>query len=178
MSKVININSYRWLTVAILTLGLSGLARAADVYQLQVGLYAVICEDGQIFSYSGGEDGLDIVVPALCDGHGGVANPGGGGAAAADASVARRPPSGRPDTGSSAAVSDRREVSRSSGGGAGGGRVSLVEIDRASPLLMRAMERCDTGSGARRVRAGNVSAIQCPFQSDQLEEVAEESSRR
>lgn len=45
---------------------------AADVYQLQVGLYAIICEDGHIFSYSGSEDGLSIVVPALCAGHGGV----------------------------------------------------------------------------------------------------------
>lgn len=53
-------------------------AQAADVYQLQVGLYAIICEDGHIFSYEGSEGGLSTVVPALCEGHGGVVGSGDG----------------------------------------------------------------------------------------------------
>ena len=54
-------------------------ANAADIYLLEDGLYAIICEDGHIFSYEGSEGGLSTVVPALCENHGGVVGGGGDG---------------------------------------------------------------------------------------------------
>lgn len=93
---------------SFLLLGVSGFSQAADVYHLDDNLYAVICEDGHIFSYQGSEDGLSVVVPALCEEHGGVAGPGGGGGAGAVEST-RRPaqvvssrPGARPGASSSA----------------------------------------------------------------------------
>lgn len=66
-------------------------ATAYTVYQLDQDYYAIVCEDGQIFSYSGGSGGLSIVGPALCEGHGGIAGGGGGGidVAAAPAQLKR-----------------------------------------------------------------------------------------
>jgi|GEM_PF-2260531 len=55
------------------------LASAYTVYSLAENYYAIVCTDGQIFSYSGGPSGIGIVAPALCEGHGGIAGgPGGG----------------------------------------------------------------------------------------------------
>lgn len=71
-----------------LLLGASGFSQAADVYHLEDNLYAVICEDGHIFSYQGTEDRLSVVVPALCEEHGGVAASDG---AAVTIEVPRRP---------------------------------------------------------------------------------------
>ncbi len=92
----------------LLLLVTGGFSQAADVYHLQDSLHAIICEDGRIFSYQGSEEGLAVVVPALCEEHGGVAGPdGGGGAVALEA--ARRPaqgvrstPGARPGASSSA----------------------------------------------------------------------------
>lgn len=54
-------------------------AMAYKVYQLEDKYYAIVCADGQIFSYSGGAGGLSTVGPALCEKHGGVAGGGGDG---------------------------------------------------------------------------------------------------
>ncbi|HEY7883660.1 MAG TPA: hypothetical protein VIC08_01790 [Cellvibrionaceae bacterium] len=59
-------------------LGVSHTASAWTAYQLHHNYYAIVCADGAIFSYGGSADGLNIVGPALCEGHGGiVGNPGG-----------------------------------------------------------------------------------------------------
>ncbi len=67
-------------------------ASAYTVYQLKQDYYAIVCADGQIFSYSGGPGGIGIVGEALCEGHGGIAGGNGGGlnvaAAPADVSTA------------------------------------------------------------------------------------------
>lgn len=54
-------------------------ASAYTVYTLANNYYAIVCTDGQIFSYSGGPGGIGIVAPALCEGHGGIAGGNGGG---------------------------------------------------------------------------------------------------
>ena len=54
-------------------------ASAYTVYNLANNYYAIVCTDGQIFSYSGGAGGVGIVAPALCEGHGGLAGGNGGG---------------------------------------------------------------------------------------------------
>jgi len=36
-------------------------------YHLEDNLYAIVCDNGYIFSYQGGADGLPIVGPALCE---------------------------------------------------------------------------------------------------------------
>lgn len=54
-------------------------ASAYTVYTLANNYYAIVCTDGQIFSYSGSAGGVGIVAPALCEGHGGIAGGNGGG---------------------------------------------------------------------------------------------------
>ena len=66
------------------------LASAYTVYTLANNYYAIVCADGQIFSYSGGPGGIGIVAPALCEGHGGIAGGNGGGATAVPASAELR----------------------------------------------------------------------------------------
>jgi len=39
------------------------------------GKWAIECKDGTLQSYSGSEDGLSIVGPTLCEGHGGMVGP-------------------------------------------------------------------------------------------------------
>lgn len=65
------------LGLAFCALSISS-ASAYTVYKLEDRLYAIICADGQIFSYSGGAGGIGIVGEALCDGHGGIVGGGGG----------------------------------------------------------------------------------------------------
>ncbi|PCK05862.1 MAG: hypothetical protein COA42_17810 [Alteromonadaceae bacterium] len=80
-------------TLATLSLvaGISALfapaASAYTVYSLAKDYYAIVCADGQIFSYSGGAGGIGIVGPALCEGHGGMAGGNGGGPTAAPATA-------------------------------------------------------------------------------------------
>ena len=52
---------------------------AYTVYKLKKDYYAIVCEDGTIHSYSGGPGGIGIVGAALCEGHGGIADPNGTG---------------------------------------------------------------------------------------------------
>ncbi len=72
----------RGLGALALILGLGAVtapsAMAYKVYQLEDKYYAIVCADGQIFSYSGGAGGLSTVGPALCETHGGVAGGGEG----------------------------------------------------------------------------------------------------
>jgi len=53
----------------------SGQAMAWEAYRLYEEKWAIECEDGSIHSYSGGSEGLSVVGPSLCEGHGGVAGP-------------------------------------------------------------------------------------------------------
>jgi hypothetical protein len=191
MATSVKTNRYGFVLWSFLLLfGAAGFAKAADVYHLEDNLYAIICVDGQIFSYQGSEDGLTIVVPALCEGHGGVANPGGGGVGANVAEAA----TGRP----AQAVADRRagaraEAAVSSAGTARAqgdsgqlwcwGRscpagVVAREIDKATPLLARSMaERCDADAGARRVQFREGSVLQCPLQRDARGQIVGSRSR-
>ena len=66
------------LTIGVGTLTAPS-AMAYTVYQLEEDYYAIVCTDGQIFSYSGSAGGLSTVGPALCEGHGGIAGGNGGG---------------------------------------------------------------------------------------------------
>ncbi len=66
----------------------SQMASAYTVYLLANNYYAIVCTDGQIFSYSGGPSGVGIVAPALCEGHGGIAGGSGGVMTATKASPA------------------------------------------------------------------------------------------
>lgn len=80
-------------SLATLTLitGISALfapaASAYTVYTLANNYYAIVCTDGQIFSYSGGPSGIGIVAPSLCEGHGGLAGGNGGGLTTAPATA-------------------------------------------------------------------------------------------
>jgi len=38
-------------------------------------IWAIECADGTLHSYAGSSSGLSTVGPALCEGHGGIANP-------------------------------------------------------------------------------------------------------
>lgn len=58
---------------------------AYKTYLLEENYYAIVCTDGQIFSYSGSSSGLSTVGPALCEGHGGIVAGGGGGVTATKA---------------------------------------------------------------------------------------------
>jgi hypothetical protein len=168
-----------WAAIFLLSLGLASVVRAADIYLLQVGLYAIICEDGQIFSYQGSQDGLDIVVPALCEGHGGVANPGGGGVDVGVAGPATANRRGErlssgvtPDDGSAVAadsqISRDRVVSRAADRGTEAASQaqasSAARIGRATPALARTMERCEgQNQGRVNVRgAGDAVILRCP----------------
>ena len=66
----------------VLAFGITGVfspvASAYTVYQLKQNYYAIVCADGQIFSYSGSASGIGIVAPSLCEGHGGIAGGSGG----------------------------------------------------------------------------------------------------
>jgi hypothetical protein len=66
------------LTLSVTAL-LAPAASAYTVYLLKKDYYAIVCADGQIFSYSGGPAGIGTVGPALCNGHGGIAGGSGGG---------------------------------------------------------------------------------------------------
>jgi len=133
-------------SIVLLSVGFSSVVRAADIYLLQVGLYAIICEDGQIFSYQGSEGGLDVVVPALCEGHGGVANPGDGAAPLRDSQARVR--GGGTEVGGSLAT---------------GARASQTIRGRASAALAQSMERCaEQNEGRVNVRgAGNATILRC-----------------
>lgn len=84
--------------ISLLFLGVSMTTYAAKIYELEPELYAIICEDGQIFSYQGSAGGLDIVVPELCEGHGGIAGNGGSGSAVGNATAGAAIASRRPAT--------------------------------------------------------------------------------
>jgi len=79
------------LTTLALIASIGGLfapvASAYTVYTLANNYYAIVCTDGQIFSYSGGAGGIGIVAPALCEGHGGIAGGNGGGVTTAPATA-------------------------------------------------------------------------------------------
>jgi len=70
----------RKLTAAVLAVGMSLAtpAMAWQAFHLQGNTYAILCADGAIFTYTGSGSGISISGDALCEGHGGVANPGGG----------------------------------------------------------------------------------------------------
>jgi hypothetical protein len=120
-------------------------ASAYTVYKLEDQLYAIICADGQIFSYSGGPGGIGIVGEALCDGHGGIVGGGGGGidALPADPQLARSVESCQRGRGEKV----KRNVTKC--------------IDKASPALMRKAERAGGGAGkasAREMEKGSVNS--------------------
>lgn len=79
------------LTTLALIASIGGLfspvASAYTVYTLANNYYAIVCTDGQIFSYSGGPSGIGIVAPSLCEGHGGIAGGNGGGLTALPATA-------------------------------------------------------------------------------------------
>lgn len=105
-------------------------ASAYTVYKLEDNLYAIICQDGQIFSYGGGPGGIGIVGEALCDGHGGIV--GGGGdidVLPADRQLARSVESCQRGRG--------EKVERN----------ATKCIDKASPKLLRKAERGGSGAG-------------------------------
>jgi hypothetical protein len=52
-------------------------AFAWKAYHLEGSQYAILCDDGAIFTYSGSGSGLSISGNALCEGHGGIAGGGG-----------------------------------------------------------------------------------------------------
>ncbi|TQM89639.1 hypothetical protein [Roseinatronobacter monicus] len=58
---------------SLLVFGLAGLlvspAYAWKSYHLEDNLYAIVCDNGYIFSYQGSSDGLSTVGPALCEKH-------------------------------------------------------------------------------------------------------------
>lgn len=56
----------------------SGQVMAWEAHKVGEKKYAIECEDGTMHSYSGSSEGLSVVGPALCEGHGGVAGPNGG----------------------------------------------------------------------------------------------------
>ena len=84
-----NLSLSKKIGFLILALGITGvfapIASAYTVYQLKQNYYAIVCADGQIFSYSGSASGIGIVAPSLCEGHGGIAGGSGGGPTATKA---------------------------------------------------------------------------------------------
>jgi len=68
------------LVAAVLVVGMSlaSPAMAWQAFHLQGNTYAILCADGAIFTYTGSGSGISISGDALCEGHGGIANPGGG----------------------------------------------------------------------------------------------------
>jgi len=69
----------KFISVLFLTALFSSQAYAWNAYHLYnkdgTDIWAVECADGSLFSYAGSSGGLSIVGPALCEGHGGIANP-------------------------------------------------------------------------------------------------------
>ena len=61
------------LLKSVIVLGLTGFlaspAHAWKSYHLEDNLYAIVCDNGFIFSYQGSSDGLPTVGPALCEKH-------------------------------------------------------------------------------------------------------------
>ncbi|MDZ7851233.1 MAG: hypothetical protein U5L98_00925 [Halomonas sp.] len=105
-------------------------ASAYTVYKLEEGLYAIICQDGTINSYSGGPGGIGIVGEALCEGHGGVVGGGGGiDVLPADRQLARSVESCQRGRG--------EKVQRN----------AIKCIDKASPKLMRQAKSGGGGAG-------------------------------
>ncbi|MCL7931224.1 hypothetical protein [Halomonas llamarensis] len=117
------------ITLVITSLMISS-ASAYTVYKLEDGLYAIICQDGTINSYSGGPGGIGIVGEALCEGHGGVVGGGGGiDVLPADRQLARSVESCQRGRG--------EKVQRN----------AVKCVDKASPKLMRAFKREGGGAG-------------------------------
>ncbi|MGM0982764.1 MAG: hypothetical protein ACQEXG_04965 [Pseudomonadota bacterium] len=105
-------------------------ASAYTVYKLEDRLYAIICADGQIFSYGGGPGGIGIVGEALCEGHGGIVGGGGGiDVLPADRQLAR----------------SVQQCER--GRGEKVERNAVKCIDKASPKLLRQAESAGGGGG-------------------------------
>lgn len=131
------------LAAAAITLAASSLtissASAYTVYQLEPGLYAIICQDGHIFSYSGGPEGIGIVGEALCEGHGGVVGGGGGGidVLPADRQLARSVESCQRGRGEQVERNVMRCADKASprllrqARGGGGGKVNVQDMERA-----------------------------------------------
>lgn len=115
-------------------------ASAYTVYKLEDQLYAIICADGQIFSYGGGPGGIGIVGEALCEGHGGIAGGGGGiDVLPADRQLARN-------------------VERCQRGrGEKVERNATKCIDKASPKLLRQIESGGSGAGKVSIQEMNRS---------------------
>lgn len=72
-------NLMKKATLAAIILIPTAQAFAWQAYEVRPGKWAIECNDGSMWSYSGSAAGLDIVGPALCAGHGGLANGGGPG---------------------------------------------------------------------------------------------------
>lgn len=133
------------LAAAAITLVASALtipaASAYTVYQLEPGLYAIVCQDGTINSYSGGPEGIGIVGPALCEGHGGIAGGGDDGinVLPADRQLARSVESCQQGRGEQvrrnvmrcADKASPRLMRQASGGGGGAGKVNVQEMERS-----------------------------------------------
>jgi len=162
---------------SFLLLGASGFSQAADVYHLEDNLYVVICEDGHIFSYQGSEDGLSVVVTALCEEHGGVAGPDGGGAVAVAAP--RRPeqaassrPGARPGASSSAdgpesAIEAYYQGSSTQPSGTGAdSRSSRSERNIRDPARVVCWgRRCPVGSEVRAIEMASPALVRAMTES-------------
>ncbi|MCG6659095.1 hypothetical protein HOP52_15150 [Halomonas campisalis] len=133
------------LTAAAITLAATALtipaASAYTVYKLEENLYAIICQDGAIFSYSGGPGGIGIVGEALCENHGGVVGDGGGGidVLPADRQLARSVESCQRGRGEQV----RRNVTKCA--------------DKASPALLRQARGGGGGAGKANVQDSTIS---------------------
>jgi hypothetical protein len=70
----------KFATFILLTQIFSFSAHAFNAYHLYNkdgrDVWAIECADGTLHSYAGSSAGLSIVGPALCEGHGGMAEPG------------------------------------------------------------------------------------------------------
>lgn len=132
------------ITSLVLGLALGALiipsASAYTVYKLEEGLYAIICQDGTINSYSGGPGGIGIVGEALCDGHGGVVGGGGGiDVLPADRQLARSVERCQQGRGEQVQRNATKCIDKASpklmreakGGGGGAGKVSIQEMERS-----------------------------------------------
>lgn len=128
------------ITLVITSLMISS-ASAYTVYKLEDGLYAIICQDGTINSYSGGPGGIGIVGEALCEGHGGVVGGGGGiDVLPADRQLARSVESCQRGRGEKVQRNVVKCIDKASpklmraakGGGGGAGKASIQEMERRS----------------------------------------------
>ncbi len=133
------------LAAAAITLAATALtipaASAYTVYKLEDGLYAIICQDGTINSYSGGPGGIGIVGEALCDGHGGIVGGGGGiDVLPADRQLARSVESCQRGRGEKVQRNATKCIDKASpkllrqaeSGGGGTGKISVQEMEKGS----------------------------------------------